>query len=114
MFELMFHDDEQVDLKRYIRAFVSLVFLIDYISRFYQTALEELFDAGIVIWKKSRSGEFRDLSIDSILNMTRRVLVLNNQEGTYTQINWWQPLWMSGDVIWQVPFTNLGATGPCG
>jgi hypothetical protein len=54
------------------------------------------------------------LSIDSILNMTRRVLVLNNQEGTYTQINWWQPLWMSGDVIWQVPFTNLGATGPCG
>jgi hypothetical protein len=49
MFELMFHDDEQVDLKRYIRAFVSLVFLIDYISRFYQTALEELFDAGIVI-----------------------------------------------------------------
>lgn len=24
MFELMFRDDEQVDLKRYIRAFVSL------------------------------------------------------------------------------------------
>ena len=25
MFELMFRDDEQVDLKRYIRAFVSFV-----------------------------------------------------------------------------------------
>ena len=25
MFELMFRDDEQVDLKRYIRAFVSLL-----------------------------------------------------------------------------------------
>jgi hypothetical protein len=42
--------------------------------------------------------------------MTRIVLVLNNQQSTRPQINRWQSLWMSGDVVWQVPFSNLGAT----
>jgi hypothetical protein len=36
MFELMFRDDEQVDLKRYIRAFVST-------NIFYENLMKKIF-----------------------------------------------------------------------